>query len=565
MKKLIILFLSLLFFFCQLAADSVMRIKEIEFHGNKAISSKELKEKLLSKTGEQYNQKTALEDCQSLSELYEERGFSSVKVGYPEAIPLTPNEISLHFKIDEGEQLLINSINFKGNQYLSSERLSDYLSISKATKIPLKQLNTIIEQIVELYAEKGYLFAQVEIEKIDSNDNGLEADLSIDEGNYCRFENLIFEGNKTTTDKTILKISGLNQLRVYGLSQLQRAEENVRKKEYIKDFSIVPINHNTLLLKTTEEKMTAISGLIGYDSAAIGRGNRLTGFLNLKFLNLYGTDRELSFSWRRLHSSRESIEFGFHESGPFSVPIAADLFLHRETVDSTYISTTFDVETYYYNLRNKYGIYAGIDEYFPGQRRPIIIEKSSHKKMGVFWEYSSLDYLYNPTQGMDLKIKHILIVNKEQRKWEQRQATELHWGFYTPLTKRTVLMIAVNGKQTENEKLREYELYTLGGANSLRGFREAQFSGFRVGWVNFETRYLLAKNSRVFLFTDYGAVQYDLSDNVKTRNDLVGFGLGLRIETRIGFIGIDYGLGHSGGELTHPLDGMVHFSLETKF
>ena len=564
MKRHLLPILWLIICVSLFSTESTFKIRKILFQGNETVVNKELSGVIESKAGGVYSQKTAIEDSEFIARLYHNKGIYFVKVSYPEAVPVSANEVDLYFKIDEGKQFLSTKVYFAGNSYFTEERLKAYLGISESTIIPISQLNPVMEQIVSLYADRGYLFAQVEIGEMSMAEDGMEVELLIDEGRYCRFENFVFEGNETTTDKTLLKISGINLLSNFGLSQLKQAEENVRRKEYIRDFSIIPINHTTLLLQTVEEKMTNISGLIGYDSSVKTKGSKLTGFFNLKFLNLYGTDRDLTFTWKKPHSTRESVEFKYHESGPYSIPVAADLLIYRETVDSTYVATTLDTEIYYYNLRNKYGLYGGVDEYFPGTRRPKLIEKSSHKKVGVFWEYNSLDYHNNPTQGMELKIKHFLIINKGQGKWEQRQATELNWGHYTPLTQRSVLIFAINGKQTENKQLKEYELYTLGGAYTLRGFREDQFNGFRVGWANFELRYLLARNSRVFLFTDYGAVQRHVSGKVKTVNDLLGFGLGLRVETRIGLLGIDYGLGHSGGKITHPLDGMVHFRLETK-
>jgi hemolysin activation/secretion protein len=100
----------------------------------------------------------------------------------------------------------------------------------------------------------------------------------------------------------------------------------------------------------------------------------------------------------------------------------------------------------------------------------------------------------------------------------------------------------------------------LGGKGSLRGFNEHRFSGYRIGWSNLELRLLLSRDSRVFLFSDYGYVK---STNY-TFGILFGFGFGIRIETKLGMLGIDYGLGYLKGKLQNPLDGIIHFGIETK-
>lgn len=564
MKKKFLLALIVLTAVSLFAAERTFEVRQVSFTGNEIVSDRELRNRVMTEPGRYYQQITAQEDCNRIADLYRQKGYYNVKIGFPEAVPVNPRQVDVIFSIEEGDPYRIGEIYLSGNSYFSSERLTQLTGISLRGDYPFTIINNLLYQIVDLYASRGFLFTKAELDSlIVAEDNNVKAYISIDEGRYARIENYIFEGNETTREKTLLRISGLDQIEVFSLHRLRQAEENVRRKEYIRDFSIIPLNHQSLLLRVEEDSMTKLSGLLGYDSSQNQRSNRLTGFINLKFLNLYGTDRELAFSWRRFHSDRQAVEFRYHESGPFRVPVAGDFKLFRETVDSTYIKTTFDTEIYYYSLRNKYGIYLGSDDFFPGTRRPKLIEKSSQKKGGIFWHYNSEDYYLNPTKGMRLEVKHFYILKREDNERVSKQATEIKWNNYIALTPRFVLMSSLNGKQIQNRNLKEYELYTLGGTGDLRGFRENQFSGYRVGWSNLELRYLLTRKSRIFFFTDYGIVQYPIAEDTRTLNDLLGVGFGLRIDTRLGLIGIDYGISHSSGRWLHPLDGMIHFGLET--
>ena len=62
------------------------------------------------------------------------------------------------------------------------------------------------------------------------------------------------------------------------------------------------------------------------------------------------------------------------------------------------------------------------------------------------------------------------------------------------------------------------------------------------------------------MFFDYGFVQ----NSDTTIGKLFSCGFGLRLKTRLGLIGIDYGIGYENGKFRNPLDGIVHFGLETK-
>jgi outer membrane protein assembly factor BamA len=108
-------------------------------------------------------------------------------------------------------------------------------------------------------------------------------------------------------------------------------------------------------------------------------------------------------------------------------------------------------------------------------------------------------------------------------------------------------------------------LYRLGGSSSLRGYREEQFLGQRIAWSNLEWRRILGQLSRAVIFLDAGYYYRQIESASNGVEELdgfkVGWGFGLRIETGIGVIGFDYGLGE-GDRLTN---GKVHFRLTNRF
>ncbi len=557
-------------------------VRNILFQGNSYLSDTELESGIRTRIGSIYDQSTAIDDASLISDIYREKGYPFVEISYPEAVPVSPEEVDVHFYVNELEQFQINRIIINGNAYISTERIEQETGINRINGLKLSDIDSYMVAIIELYASRGFLFAETHLDSVVVNNehsaNKTDIDthniinavayISIEEGKFSRFHNFIFEGNEVTNDDTIMRISGLDRMEVFSLSNLQAGEENVRAKDYIRDFSIIPINHETLLLITEEDKMTNMSGMIGYDNTRDNTSERITGFINLRLLNLYGTDRSLGFSWSRLRPERQSVELSYSESGPANLPIAGDIKLYRETVDSTYIMTSIDAEVFYYSLRNKIGLYLGSDDIFPGTRRPIIIDQRSYKKGGLFWRYNSLDHRLNPTQGMEFHVRHYYILHRYSGEWVNKQATEITWRHFIEIFRGNVdfrplvFKISLNSDIIQDRDLQDYEYYSLGGINTIRGFRESQFDrGIRVFWSNFELRYLFERQSRFFIFIDYGYVE----EQDRALSDLFGVGFGIRIQTMLGLIGVDYGFSHSTNTWMHPLDGLVHFGLETSF
>ncbi len=136
------------------------------------------------------------------------------------------------------------------------------------------------------------------------------------------------------------------------------------------------------------------------------------------------------------------------------------------------------------------------------------------------------------------------------------------------LGRRWVAIVRGRGEGIRSQEaiIPYYELFPLGGAESLRGYREEQFRGAHVELLQFEQHYLMGPdNSRLIGFVDVG--------HVSTKGTVLavpgeqesifrfGYGAGIRLETRLGLIGVDYGLGEGDG----PLDGKLHLALKSAF
>jgi outer membrane protein insertion porin family len=90
------------------------------------------------------------------------------------------------------------------------------------------------------------------------------------------------------------------------------------------------------------------------------------------------------------------------------------------------------------------------------------------------------------------------------------------------------------------------DLFRLGGASTLRGYREGQFLGSRIVWTNLEYRFLVAPRSFFYGFIDGGyIVQPDIAAVKMTGSEQskFGYGIGVRMDSALGLIGVSFALG----------------------
>ncbi|MFO7659392.1 MAG: BamA/TamA family outer membrane protein, partial [Candidatus Cloacimonadaceae bacterium] len=434
--------------------------------------------------------------------------------------------------------------------------------LSSDRGLSLKQLPGIMNKILNLYTERSYLFAEVALDTLITDENRLAAVVRITEGPLFRAEKYLFTGNKVTKSATLLRISGLTQVRQITPDILAQAEEKLLRKPYIRDGSIVPINENTLGIAIEETRMTKIEGVLGLTTNPASQKRNLTGLVNLQFLNLWGTDRAIALYWRSLSSSYRLLEMTYHESGWNRYPVEADLMFQRTQQDSAWVRIKAELSAYYSLLEHKFGTVLATENLYPDHPDSLVAIKTSYYTSSLFWEFAKTDYAPNPKSGSRLKIKYGLQLNNTAERTKTVPVTEIDAAAYIPLYERFVFAPALHFREISDQNARVYEQYKLGGFSSLRGFNEDAFSSWRIGWSNSELRYLMSRDSRLFLLFDNGFLQI-APDKIKT--DLMAAGAGISVQTRVGLISVSYALSIINGKLTEPASGLLHVGLVTSF
>lgn len=540
------------------AIDTV--IGEVTIGADFRVDEKALLKVIDLREGEVFENDRVLAAVDRLRSYMVSQGYYYVEVSYPQIIPADKGNLLISFQLYERINPHVTQVRFTGMRYFSDDKLKQLLLLTTVPNIPLKELERLKERVLNLYLQRSYLFARIEVDSLYRNDTGLTAVIGIDEGKPFSPQNNVFRGNKTTRENTLLAISGLNQAKQITPDVLRRAEANVLRKSYIRSCRIDPVNDNTLLFTVEEGKMTYLEGVLGVNDQA-GQ-TKLSGQVRIRFLNLWGTDRAIRLFWRQLPTQSGELELKYHESGSLRFPLAGDLTLYRSVRDSSWIKMSARAEVYMYHTYHRYGVQLEAESITPGIRRPAVIDRSSNSKTGVFWHYENVDYPPNPTRGTELDLQYRWIWTDDPGVKNVRNALELNAWFYIPISRRLVGAQGTHLRDLNDSNAREYELWTMGGHHSLRGFDEDSFKSWRLGWMNWELRYRITPESRVYLFIDNGI--YAL-DRESYQTGLIGVGLGITMSSRIGMVSVVYGLGAQDGHVPSPGNGFVHLGLDTYF
>jgi outer membrane protein assembly factor BamA len=558
------LLLSLVF--SSLYADNkqdVLRIRKVVINSNKPIPQNKYLSKLALKTGDEFNQAKANDAAKKIEELLAKDQRYNLKVEYPEVDFLFGQQVDIIYTITFFEQIKINNISFSGNRYFSKAKLKKLIFGDLNVDLNPNQMSEKLNDIVRLYSERQFLFTEVVLDSLIMENKGLRAVIVINEGKKADFKNFYFQGNKTSTEHSLLKISGLNKLQEITRNKLLQIESKILKKQYIDECELIPLDENSLMIKIKEGRMTRISTLLGYSDNSENEG--LTGLVDVKFLNLFGTDRTFGVYWNRPNKVKTRIEMNYQDPGIELIPISYGLDLSRETSDSLYVQSAAEIQLEYENFYYSLGVSGSLDSFYPIELGHSLYSKTTQNKVGVSGSWDNTDYYLNPRTGNQLSFNFNKVWAKSDEESYQNEEVFTDIVNYYQLTQSFVTSIGVHGKYSRKRDLTDIYQYKLGGNQNLRGFFEDQFRGSRIGWATLELRYLLSFKSRFFAFCDYGYAEYDVNDEVTKNDDLVGVGIGFRIDTRIGVLKLDYAFGHSNSTWQNPLQGYIHIGIDAGF
>ncbi|MGB1042319.1 MAG: outer membrane protein assembly factor BamA [Tenacibaculum sp.] len=199
-----------------------VKIKEINFKGNKAMSNSSLrgamkntKRKFFGRfwKSSKYILDDYKEDLEAILEMYSENGYRDARIISDNVTWNNDNTINLNIELEEGRQYRFKEILFVGNKKYSDDQLHNLLRIDKGDIYNGKVLKERIsgdgtptsQDIQTLYHNNGYLFSQVNAIETKVNNDSITVEVRIREDEPATIKKVTVTGNDKTNDHVIYR------------------------------------------------------------------------------------------------------------------------------------------------------------------------------------------------------------------------------------------------------------------------------------------------------------------------------------------------------------------------
>jgi outer membrane protein insertion porin family len=311
-----------------------------------------------------------------------------------------------------------------------------------------------------------------------------------------------------------------------------------------------------LSLKVTEGNPNRFDGIVGYvPSGGSGAAGYVTGLADVQFRNILGTGRKLSARWYRETQTSQEIELRYREPWLASLPLNAEAGFSQRKQDSTYIrnSYTLFAELMATDELNLGAVFSS-ERVLPSEGYGArVANKSRSTTIGLSVLYDSRNDPVTPTSGLRYRTEYrtgfkeidaSIVQHSSDRTSTQSLSFDLEY-LLSPV-QRQVLAASVSVRDFRSGAIELSDMFRLGGASTLRGYREGQFLGSRIAWSNVEYRLLTDQRSYAFGFVDIGYVLIPDAPQaglLKQEIYKLGFGAGIRLDTPVGLIGVSLAFG----------------------
>ncbi len=139
----------------------VVRVRGIEFQGNKFVTGARLKTQIESESrilglfGGQYNPAMLEHDVIKLTEYYRSFGFFDVRIRREVKWNPGYETVDVVFVIDEGQRFLVRDVRVEGNKKLDNDMLLAYNQVKTGTFYKQQEVQSSSKTMQDLYGSKG--------------------------------------------------------------------------------------------------------------------------------------------------------------------------------------------------------------------------------------------------------------------------------------------------------------------------------------------------------------------------------------------------------------------------
>jgi outer membrane protein insertion porin family len=423
--------------------------------------------------------------------------------------------------VDEGEPARMGRVKVIGADRFGEKTIKRVLSIDEGSHFQPVAVDRGVQELLEMYDAEGFPFTQVWMDslELEPETSQLRLTVYVVEGVSKNLSHVHVEGLEKTKEDVAIKLSGLRTGEPYDGESVRSAYLRLTTSGVFEDVAYPTIQISPqgqgveALIKVVESKRSnSFTAALGYAEREGGSDRVLSGVVRLDLLNIGGALRDLSVFWRSDGAGRLQTELAFRQQFFLGRRMSLGLSLQQVGQDTVYTWQSLGVETGLPVGRLWQGMF-GIDFAIHGDRNTFAHGDVTNslryrltggysymrgkKQRGTFFAlgnrftYANKKQSYRASPIGQTVSQYIVSLEAEL-------AVEISSRFH--IANRTVYQNLTSREMVVPLS----EQFYIGGAATVRGYRENQFHSPQVGYSRSEFLVGRSRAENGYVFADVG-------------------------------------------------------------
>ena len=548
-------------------------ITSVDFEGIPEEVKAKLAPLIQSKPGSTVTVEGIRNDVASLGSIGVFSQIRPVFVSVPEGVKLTYQLVS---------NPVVKNVEFSGNTVFTSDYLKSIMQIPKDSVLNFVLVNQKLREIEDLYLKQGYMLVSIPNVQV-SADGTLHIDIS--EGIV---EDIVIVGNEKTKNYVITRELKLKKGKPFNKFLASRSMERLYNLGYFEDVNMKLLpgktnEHDVIIeIDVIEQKTGIVTVGAGYSDA-----DGTVGIIELGDTNFRGTGDKVNLHWE-FGGAGDGKNYTLSYTRPWindnGDSLGASIFnriykyddydangdkvaeydKRRKGWNLTWGHVSDEYRTNYFNFESSKESYDDHDGFETGEVMDKYLAKNNITDYHDSDWYKAIMDNFGTTNSFTFTHVFDNRDNYFNASKGRRISFAAQWGghglggdydfykftaegrFYKALGNGHILALRLMGGYIDGD-VSYGNLFDLGGSDTLRGYEDDQFKGKKMYAATLEYRFPIAKKVQGVLFTDAGSTWGIDEGKIPwyTDDDSLNWsvGVGIRLQTPIGPIRLDYGHG----------------------
>jgi outer membrane protein assembly factor BamA len=464
--------------------------------------------------------------------------------------------------VEEGNAARVGSASVRGAISRPVEDVLRALQLEPGTRFEPSRLERSLSELLASYDAAGFPFAQVWVDSVGVDRAAGTVDIAfyIVEGNARDVTGVVIEGLKKTRPELAARIAGVEPGVPYSARVLEDMYLRLVSSGVFLDVAFPTVRVasdgrgvDAVAVVTESARSHSFSAALGYASADASSDRVLSGLARLELNNIGGTLKDFGLMWNNDGNGRSETRIQYKDRLFLGRRMAVGLRLEQTGQDTLYTWQSLGV-----TAERGFGRVAGtlltasvgaFGDRNVFSQGSLLRSTRVRGQLGVtgLWGSERRAAYARLGAAASLASKNVSYREGSTGPGDVSQTiydayaeamVPAFWALYYSL------LGAAHTLESEESSIPLSEQFYLGGARTVRGYKENQYHGRRIAYARNELRLGRTPREGLYVFADAGYVLQEstLADGsvTETGTGLAGFGFGVRSASRLGRIDLSF-------------------------